>query len=220
MQQLSPAIQELVDSIEDNSMLLIYVKKLICNQDIEFESIIKHKIALHEKKFYFYNICYSQGQIPFPEPHVNRVYFFLPKAKHFSLVAEAKHVAADFDRIVQVVGKTADEVAHLYPEHVQPPQRNITPEVEQQQTEMLNLEDISKFPSGFQMARNLLKSGWQVAKGVASGRQIMVHAEEAARRYSICETCPKLVEKRCTACGCFMEHKTQLAIATCPDNKW
>lgn len=41
-------------------------------------------------------------------------------------------------------------------------------------------------------------------------------------RMSICLECPFLIKatKQCKKCGCFMEMKTKLADATCPERKW
>ncbi len=45
--------------------------------------------------------------------------------------------------------------------------------------------------------------------------------DETIRRYSICESCPKLMaSKQCKKCGCFMPLKTKLLHATCPMDKW
>lgn len=41
-------------------------------------------------------------------------------------------------------------------------------------------------------------------------------------RLSICETCPHFKPKvrKCRLCGCFMDLKTTLAKAKCPDGRW
>ena len=43
-----------------------------------------------------------------------------------------------------------------------------------------------------------------------------------ANRFSICLSCPELINltKTCKKCGCFMELKTKLQAATCPIGKW
>ena len=45
---------------------------------------------------------------------------------------------------------------------------------------------------------------------------------EAERRYSICKTCPELIDltKQCKQCGCIMSLKSKLQHATCPLDKW
>jgi len=45
---------------------------------------------------------------------------------------------------------------------------------------------------------------------------------EADRRYSICKSCPELIDltKQCKQCGCIMSLKTKLQHATCPLKKW
>jgi hypothetical protein len=46
--------------------------------------------------------------------------------------------------------------------------------------------------------------------------------DEAASRYSICLSCPELINmtKQCKKCGCLMFAKTKLKAATCPLGKW
>ena len=46
--------------------------------------------------------------------------------------------------------------------------------------------------------------------------------EKAEQRYSICKTCPQLINltKQCKMCGCFMTAKTRLDNASCPLGKW
>lgn len=47
-------------------------------------------------------------------------------------------------------------------------------------------------------------------------------SEEAERRFSICQACPRLLKatSQCKECGCFMNLKTKLAKADCPLHKW
>jgi hypothetical protein len=41
-------------------------------------------------------------------------------------------------------------------------------------------------------------------------------------RLAICETCPFFISltRQCKKCGCFMDAKTKLAEAYCPEDKW
>jgi hypothetical protein len=49
-------------------------------------------------------------------------------------------------------------------------------------------------------------------------------SEKELKRYrlSICVTCEfyDKLQKRCKKCGCFMQLKTTLAQAKCPEGKW
>jgi hypothetical protein len=49
-----------------------------------------------------------------------------------------------------------------------------------------------------------------------------VSDEIADKRMSICKQCPELINttNQCKKCGCLMNFKTKLAIASCPLNKW
>lgn len=220
MGMLPEVIQTLVDSAQDDTLVLIYVKKIICDRDLEFETMIKAKMQAHEKSFLYYTLCYESETIPFPEPHTNRCYFFLPKSKHYALAVDASLLARDFDRVVQTVGKRPEEVAHLYAEQRQAQTPEMTDAQVQEQTAMMAQEKLEAYPSAFQMARNLLKTTWDSAKGVAQGRRLLVTADEAHRRLTTCESCPSYQEKRCVHCGCMMEHKVHLQAATCPQTRW
>jgi hypothetical protein len=46
--------------------------------------------------------------------------------------------------------------------------------------------------------------------------------EKSEERYSICKACPELIKltKQCKKCGCIMNKKTKLELATCPLGKW
>jgi hypothetical protein len=49
-----------------------------------------------------------------------------------------------------------------------------------------------------------------------------VSEEIADSRYSLCLSCPELINltKQCKQCGCFMAVKTKLMESTCPIGKW
>lgn len=46
--------------------------------------------------------------------------------------------------------------------------------------------------------------------------------EKEKERFSICKACPELIKltKQCKKCGCLMNLKTKLEMATCPLGKW
>ena len=98
---------------------------------------------------------------------------------------------------------------------------------------MLEEEKASKmkFPSMFQMGRNLVKDTWGSMKAKSKGHQWMVSAEKADERLKICHQCPYfkydqvnpetgVADGRCAHCGCFMNVKAHWAYAECPIGKW
>ena len=98
---------------------------------------------------------------------------------------------------------------------------------------MLEEEEASKtkFPSMFQMGRNLVKDTWGSMKAKSKGYQWMVSAEKADERLRICNECPfykydqvnpesGVADGRCLKCGCFMNVKAHWAHAECPIGKW
>jgi hypothetical protein len=44
--------------------------------------------------------------------------------------------------------------------------------------------------------------------------------EIATDRLSICYNCPSLIAGICKECGCIMNQKVKLELATCPIGKW
>lgn len=88
--------------------------------------------------------------------------------------------------------------------------------------EQLEKEDISKYPSLFQQARNVIKQGWLSGTGLIYGRGFLADPEKVAKRLEICETCEFFNKEssRCYQCGCFMMSKAQLEMSGCPANKW
>ena len=98
---------------------------------------------------------------------------------------------------------------------------------------MLQEEEASKtkFPSLFQMGRNLVKDTYVSMKAKAKGYQWMVSADKANERLEICRQCPffkydqvnpesGVADGRCLKCGCFMNVKAHWSYAECPIGKW
>lgn len=90
----------------------------------------------------------------------------------------------------------------------------------EQERQRLIEEDLTKFPSIFQQARNLAKQAWVSGTGVLQGKAFLTTAEKAYARLEICKTCEFFKDSRCLKCGCFMEKKAHVELATCPINKW
>jgi hypothetical protein len=99
--------------------------------------------------------------------------------------------------------------------------------------QMLEKEEASKtkFPSLFQMGRNMVKDTWTGMKAKSKGYQWMVTADVADERLDICRSCPffkydqvnpetEVADGRCLKCGCFMNIKAHWAHAECPIGKW
>ena len=92
---------------------------------------------------------------------------------------------------------------------------------EERSTErMLATEDLSPFPSAFQMARGLARDAWKAARDAASGAPLLLAAEPARVRLDVCAACAFLEHGRCRKCGCVMSVKAQFAAVHCPVGKW
>lgn len=98
--------------------------------------------------------------------------------------------------------------------------QNLTPERYEEIKKELENENLEKFPSLFQQARNLAKQAWVSGTGVLQGKPLLASAEKAYKRLEVCAGCEFFKETRCIKCGCFMEKKAQLELSQCPANKW
>lgn len=208
---LPKALQEVLDSAVDGSLIFVYVKKFLCASETPEETEIKKQIELHPKPIYFYTICYRIHEIQFPEPATEMVYIFKPKSKWFTMLGKAEGFAKNLSNIINAV-EEQEKHQHKFVVSSQ--------EQADQQIEMLNNEVLEEFPSAFQQARGLIKHSLEAAKNLVQGKPILVSAQVAASRLATCESCEHYRDKRCVKCGCFMEQKAHFAISTCPMNKW
>ena len=81
---------------------------------------------------------------------------------------------------------------------------------------------MNQFPSLPDQAKNATLLIADVIRNAIQNNQLFTTKEEKKRRYDICQACEffNAEEKRCTKCGCYMEHKTGLTAAQCPEKKW
>ena len=82
--------------------------------------------------------------------------------------------------------------------------------------------EIPSLPSMTAMAKNITASLLKSTASVIKGQGLKVTAEEAARRLTICKSCPffRTADERCSKCGCYMSVKTYLKAEKCPERKW
>lgn len=80
--------------------------------------------------------------------------------------------------------------------------------------------DEAELPSAFEMAKNLLKDGSKIISNAVKGNTTLVSQEVRDTRWSTCQSCPLLVNDRCTSCGCFMKVKVAFQTSVCPEGKW
>jgi hypothetical protein len=215
---MNQQIQELQNLINQSSIpVLVFVKKSKCNEMSTHENELMNNLKGFNKDVTVYVICYDANDVPFPEPAWNRVYFFAPKNERWIGSWDVVHLLKNFKDIYTnfealMLGIPMD----TYRLQLQSPK-----EVEKVR-KMIETEDITKYPTAFQMSRNLFKEAWKSAKGVINTGQLLTSAENASERLSICDTCEFFNKKdiRCTQCGCFMEQKVHLKTASCPVKKW
>lgn len=212
--QMFRELQELIDNATYVVMVVVVAEG--CEHFkgkflTDLESVIKDQ----QNPVHLHTICYKEEPIMFPRPMTQAVYYFAPKNYtplfyrhgHNAMTAPTDIVTA----YKMVEGKSYTEAAF----------NEENKEGYERTENMLKTEDTSKFPSIFQQARNLAKEMWATGKHAAQGLPIMVDADTAFNRFSICQGCEFLKENfRCEKCGCFMKAKTQLAASACPVGKW
>ena len=203
--------------LESEVPVLVYVKHTKCSEQLPEELKIEEKIKQLGKKVNLIALCYPDGTVPFPAPQWNLVYFFEPGNLTFLLSVDVIYLLKDFEDIFT----SFEAMVANIPLETYKAQKE-TPEKIEEVRKMVEEEDISKYPSTFQMTRNLLTQAWKSTKEVINSGQLIVDAKTAQKRYSICESCPlfEKKDKRCTECGCFMGTKVHLQAAECPKSKW
>lgn len=215
----SNTMQELaniINSVYDPIVVLVLsdgCEKFKSQLVIDFEQkITEQPILVH-----YYTICYTEDGLPFPRPSTPTVYYFAPKNQTPLFYRIGGHIMTDPIRDIQI----AKDMVLTNKSYMDAAMDEQTRQQYMKTEEMLQKEDVSKFPPLFQQARNLGKEIWATGKNAVRGMPILVDADTAFNRFSTCQACEFFKnDSRCEKCGCFMKSKTQLASASCPINKW
>lgn len=77
-----------------------------------------------------------------------------------------------------------------------------------------------KMPGMVDMAKNLVNDAGKIVSNAFKGNTTLVSDEVRMSRWSTCQSCPLLVNERCTKCGCFMKVKVAFNTSVCPEGKW
>lgn len=91
---------------------------------------------------------------------------------------------------------------------------NVCPE------EVNDCVDTKQHPGLLEMAKNLLEDGTKIVTNAVQGNSTLVSDDVRINRWSTCQTCPFLLNDRCTKCGCFMKVKVAFQTSKCPEGKW
>lgn len=81
---------------------------------------------------------------------------------------------------------------------------------------------MTDYPSLPEQGKNLAKFTFEVVKQAFSSNALFVSAEVKQQRLDICKQCEYYdsSQVRCKHCGCFLDHKTNFALDSCPIDKW
>jgi len=75
-------------------------------------------------------------------------------------------------------------------------------------------------PPFYKQVLSFVEEMWIAVKFRLSNKYIKVDSAIQQQRWNVCQSCVFFQRGRCSKCGCFMKLKTQLASASCPENKW
>jgi hypothetical protein len=80
----------------------------------------------------------------------------------------------------------------------------------------------SEYPSLPEQGKNLAKFTFEVVKQALSSNALFVSPEVKQQRLDICKSCEyyDASQVRCKHCGCFLDHKANFALDSCPIDKW
>jgi hypothetical protein len=173
-----------------------------------------HELLQLHPTIEFYTLCFTEDEMPFPRLQTQIIYYFLPKTRHPLFFRSISESIAQFDIQIQLardVLRTGNIEEAVYRDDVESVKTMLT---------NIETENLATFPSAFQQARNIAIEGWKTGKRLLRKAPIIVPAQVAFDRFSICQQCPSLVNDRCKECGCFMQAKTHVASSSCPLKKW
>ena len=215
MEKLISDVQEII--LNSDKLILVLVLAEDCH---EHETGLEHRIRPLIQKcnipIKVLRICFDSNNMPWPRPMTECLYYFKPKDLTPILLRSGLEVIGRFEEDVVIASKMMQGSSYVEAAFEED-DINLIEKTES----MFDEEKISKYPPKTQMLRNFAKDMWKSAKSVGKGLPVLVSAEIATERYSICESCPKFTEEfRCIECGCFMKKKTHLASTSCPIGKW
>jgi hypothetical protein len=211
---LLPELKEVIDSAQ-HPIVVVVVAEGCDKFKGKFVTDIEERLRSQSVSVHLHTVCYNEDDMVFPRPMTQAVYYFAPRnyaPLFFRQGGRALAVEADLataQKMIQGMGYTNA----AYPDDVS---------AQYEKTEaMVKHEDMTQFPSAFQQARNFAKEMWHAGKNAAQGLPVLVEADIAFQRFSICQGCEFFKnDSRCEKCGCFMKTKTHLASASCPIEKW
>lgn len=212
--EVFPELKDLIDTAQYPVITVVLAEGCESFKS-KFLTDLENQIRGQQNPVHLHTICYREEPIMFPRPLTQVVYYFAPK-NYTPLFYRQGQRAMDIPIDIVTAYKMIEGMSYAEAAF------GIENKEKYEQTEeMMKTEDTSQFPSIFQQARNLAKEMWITGKHAAQGLPVIVEAETAFNRFSICQGCEFLRENfRCEKCGCFMKAKTQLAASACPIGKW
>lgn len=77
-----------------------------------------------------------------------------------------------------------------------------------------------KMPSITSMAKDFSNTAVAAMRMAMRNGNVLTSADIVKTRLAACDKCESKQGLRCLKCGCYINMKTAVAAATCPDGKW
>lgn len=195
--------------------ILVYVVAGNCDDHVSLEEEELAKI-IHESGLSYIRFCYDESKMPFPRILDHTLYYFVPR-NQTPIFWRNPIPAFTFREDIEIVRKVMNGMS-LEEAQYDEASRQLVKDTEQ----LLKSERDKKFPPAFTRMRNFAIDMWESAKLGMRHLPVLVPAEKAFERLSICHGCEFFDAEtdKCLKCGCNMAIKTNLSVSKCPIGKW
>jgi hypothetical protein len=211
-----PEVINIINEAEHPVLLLMVTEN--CHElKPRIQDELETKILELNHPVSMYAVCMPEESLTFPRPVSPQLYYYLPK-NQTPVFWRGNDMIPNLTNDIEVVERMmAEGISHEDARYTDTVKAQIV------DTEAQFAEEAKKeFPPALEQARGFVKAMWATAKRGMHSLPVIVSAEEGGRRLEVCGGCPSFESSsnRCRECGCVMTIKTQLAVSTCPLNKW
>jgi len=215
MEKLISDVQNIILN-EDRLILVLVLAEDCMEHETGLEHELQSMIKSSKVPINVLRVCFDTNNMPWPRPMTECIYYFAPKKLNPLFMRSGLEVVRRFEDDIEIASKMMNGITY---DHASFDEEGV--KLIDETEDMFDSESTKELPPTTKMLRNFAKDMWKSAKSAGKGLPVLVPAEVATERYTICEGCPNLTENfRCTECGCFMKKKTQLAQSKCPIGKW
>jgi hypothetical protein len=198
----------------DNAIIIVLVTGSPCDTSSPImEQQLREKCEQHPAPIVFHTMCVPEDKMPWPRIMTSVAYYFFPNSTKPICWRTNPVYTFDADitllQSMQATGASYNEAFY----------GDLHDTVEQIDA-MFVEERKHNYPPFFTQIRGFARDMWETGKRASRNLPVVVPADEGYRRISLCNGCDKNDNGRCSACGCSINTKSQLAASSCPLGKW